>query len=399
MPTTDELLNGATPCLFSNEEEQNAYRYLINQKEQHPGISDGEFKAAIFDLIVGAGYYTMLSLSDWIYCPADHPAIVMPFVNCCPRCVAKGEFKHCISKKPASGRIGKLCSEVLGKMILSLSQIRGHNQLTIYSAAEPVDLIIHDAHNRFITLAEIKSAPLFALPLLCPTSILTETQSGELCTINEHRRVNIFSDTKLSVFLPDETGTRSYEIGSFENMQSSVFTLMRFVELSRSTDFLARYMRCWKRIWDSYCLRNSSDALFWFSGGCGAPRPVPADWPHRISASGGPESISDAKTSVGCDRTDDIKKAVYQLMKIRREVAAPDRTWTLNIVILSNTHAARHEEEYVNPIKQIIWTTDETYSARKAGDLPIDTPLFGVFDGLLTFTKSHTRNEYLDTLL
>lgn len=56
---------------------------------------------------------------------------------------------------------------------------------------------------------------------------------------------------------------------------------------------------------------------YWFTNSCGQPIPRPDTWPHRAGT--GYESVSDSKTSVGIDRTDDIKKGTYQILKLGAE--------------------------------------------------------------------------------
>ncbi|MGV0005387.1 MAG: hypothetical protein ACNYPG_01955 [Candidatus Porifericomitaceae bacterium WSBS_2022_MAG_OTU9] len=57
------------------------------------------------------------------------------------------------------------------------------------------------------------------------------------------------------------------------------------------------------------------------------------------------ETISDSKTSAGMDRTDDIKKGIYQVLKIGAKHASD-----LNIrtALISNLPAYRHGGEYVD---------------------------------------------------
>jgi len=88
------------------------------------------------------------------------------------------------------------------------------------------------------------------------------------------------------------------------------------------------------------------------------------------------------------DRTDDIKKATFQALKLGVENRVPDPSpWTLLIGLASNLHAARHYDDYVRPYENIMWGW--------ANGPHADRELFNLFDGIISFTRSHMRSDWL----
>ena len=93
------------------------------------------------------------------------------------------------------------------------------------------------------------------------------------------------------------------------------------------------------------------------------------------------------------DRTDDIKKAIYQVLKLGAEYKPEnDRIKT---AIISNIHAVRHYDEYLQTVRDVIWAVDRFSSGTKAGALDPETPVYNLFDGILSFTRSDIRDEWI----
>ncbi len=132
------------------------------------------------------------------------------------------------------------------------------------------------------------------------------------------------------------------------------------------------------------------------TNGCGQPSPRPSHWPKRKSGDGY-EAISDAKTSVGMDRTDDIKKGIYQVLKLGAESKPNASQFEVKTALISNVHAARHSDNYLLALQDIVWTLDKSGNARKAADLPPETLLYNLFDGIISFTETYARDEWLKT--
>jgi hypothetical protein len=97
------------------------------------------------------------------------------------------------------------------------------------------------------------------------------------------------------------------------------------------------------------------------------------------------------------DRTDDLKKATYQVLKIGAE-GKPTADYQFKVGLVSNIHAIRHFDEYMNAFKDIIWTRDESGNVTVAGDLPPDIELFNLFDGIISLTTVFARDKWLQEL-
>jgi hypothetical protein len=116
------------------------------------------------------------------------------------------------------------------------------------------------------------------------------------------------------------------------------------------------YLTTWNKALESYSGGSTDSAVRWLSNSCGEPRPRPADWPRRQRGSTGFEVISDRKNSVGMDRTDDIKKAVAQLLDVNVTFWRGDsERLRLTTGIVSNLHSVRHHSDYVAPLLDVVW--------------------------------------------
>ena len=154
-------------------------------------------------------------------------------------------------------------------------------------------------------------------------------------------------------------------------------------------DFVRKYLDYWMASFESYCTKDDSTNIFWLTNACGKPSNLPDDW------TGGVTCISDEKTSVGMDRTDDIKKGIYQVLKLGAEGKLKNTGWDCKVGIISNIHPARHFNVYLKPIKDLIWTIGNEKSIKIAGDLDPNTPMYNLFDGVVTFTDNYIRDPWL----
>ena len=153
--------------------------------------------------------------------------------------------------------------------------------------------------------------------------------------------------------------------------------------------FMETYIEYWKESYNAYCRHDRTTNIFWLTNACGKPANLPSDW------EGGTTCISDEKTSVGMDRTDDIKKGIYQVLKLGSEGKNLKSDWRYKVGIISNIHPARHFETCLGSIKDLMWTISEKDDVTKISDLPPDQPIYNLFDGIVTFTKSYTKDGWV----
>ena len=368
-----------------------------------PGISI----AAAFDLMVAAEYYTKTTNKGWFYCPvSDSPLLVYPYTNTCARCLLKGNFYFSRANKPSSGTIGTTTRRLLGVFLKQLFALNSR-KLKIYNGIEPVDLIIYDETESAVLLAEVKAAPLTTLALAVPVELQTELGDDGTPVPRSHSATDnsFLTSSDLHIFLPNlEDQSWNYELislGVKGNRSSSTWVYEQIGRVFGEDDQLFnRYFQFWNIAYAAYNKKARGrealpEPVYWLTNACGQPSPIPVHWPLRQDKKGY-ESVSDGKTSVGMDRTDDIKKAIYQVLKVAASQKPQQSNIAVKTAILSNIHAVRHYDEYLLELQDIVWTPDETGQAKKAADLPPDQRLYNLFDGIITFTHSYIRDEWIE---
>lgn len=364
--------------------------------------------ACAFDLFISAQYYGNVTHKGWYYCPSGQPAIFFPFTNTCPRCVLNGLFHFEIANKPESGSIGQATSRLLSIFLKQLFA-KSNKILKIYRGSEPVDMLIYDVDKNVVLLAEIKAAPLTTLPLVTPSDEITESvDGGEPVSVSEHcSSDNAFLSSKdVYMFLPlRKEGKYTYRyvaLGKVGTHDSSWAYKQINQTLTSDKDFFKDYLDFWVDAYNAYKAnlhatheeQSSTSNTFWFTNACGQPYPRPAHWPARKKGSGY-ESVSDGKTSVGMDRTDDIKKGIYQVLKVGAESKPIQGQFDVKTALISNIHAVRHYDDYLHSLEDIVWLVDRSKKAKKVRDLPENMNVFNLFDGIISFTESHVRDEWI----
>ena len=362
---------------------------LVSRCQQQNIVPLGVALAASFDLLVGMFYYQKTPERGWLLCSCGDEQYYFPFVNVCPRCAIEGEPFYHKAGKSQSANIGLASIKAL---ILFIKEwfLVNNSHLKVCKGEEPVDLFIVDETNQTILLAEVKSAPLLTLPLIInPENPNADSGTHETLTMSTLRGANM--GVLLPILKADgwKVGTWSF---SKPHDKSDLYFVEMLSELAKNDDFFSNYLRTWQDAFVAYFRKDKSASIFWLTNGCGVPSPVPVDWPDRSGS--GRETISDGKTSVGLDRTDDIKKGVYQLLKLR--MAPISQNYTVKVGIVSNAHAARHHEDYIASLEDIMWLKSTENDVTVIGQLPAQTPVYNLFDGIITFTKTYTRDSWVN---
>lgn len=403
-------LIGRVKPLEVHPHEEALAQILVEQALENARItstSPGVSLAAAFDLIVSAEYYTKVANKGWLYCPVDdYPLLVYPYTNTCPRCVLKGNFYFHQANKLPSGTIGKTTSRLLCVFLKHLFTINSRN-LKIYQGVEPIDVIISDETESIVLLAEVKAAPLTTLALAVPVEVQTQLgEDGEPVPCSHSATDNSFlasSNLHLLLTKLQERGwdTELISLGIKGSSSSSTWAYEQIGRIfGNDNQLFNRYFQSWTVAYSAYNKNARGrgtlpEPIYWLTNACGQPVPRPLNWPVRKSDKGY-ESVSDSKSSVGMDRTDDIKKGIYQVLKIAAAGKPKESTITIKTALLSNIHAVRHYDEYLLELQDIVWTIDETGKAKKAGDLPQEKEIYNLFDGIITFTHSYVRDEWIE---
>ncbi len=361
---------------------------LVRRCQQQKSVPLGIALAASFDLLVRLYYYKGVTNQGWILCSCGDERYYFPFVNVCPRCALEREPFHHKAGKGSSANIGNTAVKALILFIKEWFSMNG-SRLKVYKGEEPVDLFVIDEANGTILLAEVKSAPLLTLPLV----ITPDNPNGDFDG-HESLTMSTLKGATMGLLLPVfEEGIWKADTWNFSKVfdESKTFFVDMLTELVETDEFFSTYLQTWQRGIVAYLLKEKTEPIFWLTNGCGVPAPVPVNWPNRPRT--GRETISDGKTSVGLDRTDDIKKGVYQLLKLR--LTPINQDYTVKIGIVSNIHALRHHEDYIEPIEDVMWLKTSETDVITAKDLPGETPVYNLFDGIITFTRTYTRDSWV----
>lgn len=351
--------------------------------------------AALFDLFVSAQYYNGLANKGWTYCPHEPQMLLYSYTNICPRCLGRHEYVFTKSNKPESGQIGLATAEILCEMLVSYFRLKGRC-IEIHKASEPIDVIVYEPSTELMIISEVKAAPLFTIPLSLPCEKITEEINGELVVAEHSMSDNPFlRQSQPLLFFPATNRNSEKQFKLCIDWDKPYPFFFAIKELCMADDeFLSFFFDFWEEAFDTYKDKVKSNPIFWLTNACGVPTPRPYNWPQRRT--GGFETVSDSKTSVGMDRTDDIKKGIYQVLKLGAEYKPRYRN--IKTALISNIHAVRHNDEYLKCIKDIIWTIDESREVRSWSEVNDDIPLYNLFDGIISFTESDMRDDEVTRL-
>lgn len=351
--------------------------------------------AATFDLMVSAAYYKSVSNRGWTYCSDDPQMMFYTYTNVCPRCRGNGRFVYAKANKPESGKIGQITTEILCVFYQSIFTRKGHD-VEVFKASEPVDVIVHDINKDVFLLAEVKAAPLLTVPLAAKCEAITEMRDGILVK-SEHESIDnpFLRNSSIELYFPAYNNKEERFYPLELNWENETCFYDAMLKLMKKGGFFSDYLDFWFTSYNAYINKSREVSLYWLTNACGGPVPIPEDWPKRAGT--GYESVSDSKTSAGMDRTDDIKKGIYQVLKIGAEYKTTKKN--IRTAIISNLPALRHYDEYLLTIKDIVWTISEEPFVSSWKDLPTDTPVYNLFDGIISLTKSDIRDPWIKELL
>ena len=224
------------------------------------------------------------------------------FINLCSPCyIKKSTWSYQKAVKPQSGAIGKLSSEIILRFIEKL-----YPQLTEVLAIGGVEFAdaILKHENGMIILAEVKAAPLLTYPFLfdIPTTCLKGNHENVLITNSQLRACD-------SAIYLHNVGT--IDLGKVGDAMWPFRPLVNFIMDAKNSKFIDECTSDWLSAKVAYCTKDRQNKMYYLANASGHPPIIAKErdgWPQK-------ESISDGKTSAGMDRTDDIKKGIYQSLK------------------------------------------------------------------------------------
>lgn len=396
----ESIIKRSSPISALNNEEQMLISELVRYAANNKGgkYSVGTMLAAFYDLTIAAVYYTNITSAGWLYCKHDNPRLILPYINCCPIHALEGKFEFHKSSKPTSAIIGQATARVLLLYYQEVFKIQ-KVFIRVNKAPEPADAIFIDLPNKNVYFAEIKSSPLLTPALSMNCDEMTDySDDGGIKPLKHQPTSNPnVLNKELSIIIPKKVQSRwtakYYSIGMKRSANDDLFAYKGIRNLISDTDFMETYLDYWEKSFEAYCKKDERENIFWLTNACGKPSSLGKEW------KGGVTCISDEKTSVGMDRTDDIKKGIYQVLKLGSEGKVVRTDWNYKIGILSNIHPARHFDVYLKPIKDMIWTITEKKDVKLANDLEPNTPMYNLFDGIITFTRQYVRDNWISSTL
>jgi hypothetical protein len=295
----------------------------------------GKALAALFDLCVSLEYAKLVTDTDWVYCPAcephKDPVLLYPYVKACPRCAGSGQMVQVESHKPGSDTIGRIAAKTLGVLLSTLSQRAGHIGQVRQTTRQVFDTDMLLVTAETLALGEVKASPLVAFPLIAPLEqeLRRRRRTDEPQRVAHHRKTDLplAKAGEVSLYLPHVA--LSFKLG---DPTSADYPIRRFRTLyACKAQAVLDIIKAWRQIYEGYERKwnqDGDDRLRWLTFGCGKP-------------------VDDSKNSPGIDRTDDIKKGVYQMLKLGEHFAARCAKQAIKIVLLSNIHAVRHHHDYL----------------------------------------------------
>jgi len=386
-PKLEEYEKDFAKCLFD---------LAFQNSKSDPSLL-GHSLAAAFDLLVAAEYYKTTTSKGWLYCSNDPPLIIYPFTNTCTHCVLDGKFHFHKANKPKSGSIGSITRKLLGFFLTYLFE-RRRLDFEVLLGTEPIDIIVLDKKNDIVLLAEVKAAPLTTLALAVQSS--PQNDEGEVVVHCPKNNLDV-EKSEFCLLLPELEQSKwkpklvSLGVKNKQPMEEWVYSQLSHV-FREDQHLFGRYFQFWQKAFGEYSrdtsIRGSvPEPVYWLTNACGSPSPRPEKWPKRGK---GFESVSDSKSSVGMDRTDDIKKGIYQALKLGVLGKQKSSSWIVKTALLSNIHAVRHYDEYLKDIQDIVWTkTSSTNPISKANELPQEQKMYNLLDGIISFTQNGTTDN------
>lgn len=336
---------------------------------------DVSLRAFCFDLVMSAAYIDATSgIEKNIEACSNAPSAYnahLGFINLCSPCYVKKEkWSYQKAVKPQSGVLGKLTSE----MILRFIEVLNPNieDVLVIGGNESIDAVLSHSMG-FKILAEVKSAPLLTYPFLF--------QVSDSCKNGIHEKLSITNsqlrECESALYLHNK---KCIKLGSVGSHLWPFKPIVDFLTKPKNYAIVNLSATLWMEARAAYSEKNRNDRLYYLANASGNPPKIAKDrdsWPKS-------ESISDSKTSAGMDRTDDIKKGIYQSLKIGTQLKSTPQVKT---ALISNLPAYRHGNEYVDPFVDMYWGLGEDLKEINGEEALFIEDLRRVFDFIITLEE------------
>jgi hypothetical protein len=343
----------------------------------------------MFDVLASAAYgVRALETGEWVFCPGrdgEPPMAYLPLLKACPRCsVVHNDRVPATANKPPSDTIGEIANEATLLILMGMIEATGCGATVKRSTDRRGDVDFVIESEQFLALAETKSSPLTLFPLATEVDGLQAvagrlelsitTLVDEISESTEgHSSIGLTTPLDaVSLYIPSPTGRDTYiPLGSSIDAGWPYRSLAR--EFAGGSVFRDTVNE-WALYFAEYANRTRGSAgtgRRWLNCGCGG-------------------GVDDSKNAPGLDRTDDIKKGTYQVLKLGAHFkpACPRRA--IKTVLASNLIPLRAYDRYLRELEDLVWATEQ-------GDS--NSELFNLYDAILGFSRSHFKDSQLEDCL
>lgn len=371
-----------------------SYRALCMAYPKHiKGLVPDVALPALFDLLASAKYAEkMMSDGGWTYCAGageEQPYLYFPFLKTCPRCSVQFGVKPLVkSNKPGSDAIGEMSGNATIEIISEILALAAPQLKIGKSSARQgdVDMVMYD--DSILVLAEIKSSPLVVYPIESPLGKkMTETKEGVSQFKRDHTEATLLLDQAvLFMYLPHVN--ERIPLGQYNHADWPYAGITDYLKKPENVKLI---ISAWRDLYEVYSserrgrsTRQNVDNRKWLTCGCGG-------------------SVDDSKNAPGLDRTDDIKKGTYQVLKFGTYYKEKCPRRSIRSALISNFLAVNGFDRYLLEVQDVIWTKDK-YSISISSDHKgvrafREDSVFNLYDALLCLTRSIYQDTYLKDVL
>jgi hypothetical protein len=216
---------------------------------------------------------------------------------------------------------------------------------------------------------------------------MTEVRDGEPANKSDHSpATTLISKSDLALYIPHID--LRIPLSGYGQDNWPYTPLAEFV---RDPQNLTALLLAWKQLYDVYTEMRQrmsgriEDRRKWLICGCGSP-------------------VDDSKNAPGLERTDDIKKGTYQVLKFGTYYKEKCPRRRLRAVLASNFLPFHQYARYLAELQDVIWTKDK-YAVSLPENSAVDNvvafqanSVFNLYDAILCFTRSIYRDEELRTI-
>jgi len=363
----------------------------LKRQGQLPTAGLGYALSALVDLCI-TGVYTNGLIDDTgsfvqraLRCGCDKA--LFPYTWMCPVCVAsdttrtkcylpnsRRESKNGTVRdyphvewlaKPGGRAIGDQGIQAVKALLRATLKASGTNARLRDGGGARGEFDLTVATNTMLAFIEVKAKPLIAYPLVA--TMVTPLSGGDQhewlnVPMTEVAGLSLFlaaADHSLPVSRPTPATVETWPLPDLASAVSNPATVATIA--SNWAEHATAYTQ-----WT-----NEPDRLRWHRFGCGNF--------HTVEDGQNVEKrVANTKELPGLDRTDDIKKGAAQVLKYSRLKFECEQR-ALRAVLLGNTHALTHHEDYVSPMLHLKVVEDGRDLNRAEW----------IFDAMIGLTKNH----------